>query len=113
VRSGGRESVRAGLRVAAALPWRRAAVHIAADATRALLPFRTQPLRAPAPHGDGVIVPLLVVLAAAIAFGIWRRFTAIQWIWLGFGLAIGMVILWLLLVVLVVGPEMRRMAPFR
>jgi hypothetical protein len=58
-------------------------------------------------------LPLLFLLAfgALVLLGVWRRFGPVQWIWLLFGAAIFMVILWILLVVLVVEPEMRRMGP--
>jgi hypothetical protein len=58
-----------------------------------------------------VILLLLLLLAAAVAFGVWRRFTAIEWIWTFFALSIGMLIIWFLMVVFIVGPEMRRMTP--
>jgi ABC-type spermidine/putrescine transport system permease subunit II len=60
-----------------------------------------------------VILLLAVLVAVAVAIGIWRGFTAIEWIWTFFAIAIGMIVLWLILVIFVVGPEMRRMAPFR
>jgi hypothetical protein len=56
-----------------------------------------------------MLLYFVIAVAVAIAFGAWRRFGPIQWIWLLFGIAIAMLILWLLLMVLVVGPEMRRM----
>lgn len=52
---------------------------------------------------------LALIVLAAVLFGMWRRFGPIQWIWLLFGLAMAMLIAWLLMMVLVVGPEMRRM----
>jgi uncharacterized membrane protein len=56
-----------------------------------------------------MLLYFVIVVVALIAFGVWRRFGPIQWIWLLFGIAIVMLILWLLMMVLVVGPEMRRM----
>jgi hypothetical protein len=51
---------------------------------------------------------LLVIFGAAIAVGLWRRASPIEWIWLLFGAAITMLVLWVLLVVFIIGPEMRR-----
>jgi hypothetical protein len=59
-----------------------------------------------------VILLLATLIAVAAAIGIWRGFTAIEWIWTFFAIAISMVVLWFILVIFVVGPEMRRMAPF-
>jgi hypothetical protein len=58
-------------------------------------------------------LPLLFLLisGAVILFGMWRRFGAVQWIWVLFGAAMFMVLLWLLLIVLVVEPEMRKLGP--
>jgi hypothetical protein len=58
-----------------------------------------------------VIGLFLVALAAVTAFGIWRRFGAVQWIWLLFGAAIAMVVIWVLLIIFYVEPEMRRHGP--
>jgi hypothetical protein len=60
----------------------------------------------------GVLAILFVVFAATVAWGIQRRFNAIQWIWLLFGTSALMLLLWLALMVLVVGPNMRRMMQF-
>jgi hypothetical protein len=57
-------------------------------------------------------VIFLAAIAAAIAFGVWRRFSAIQWIWLLFGTCIFMLVLWAVLIVFVIGPNMRRMMQF-
>jgi hypothetical protein len=54
---------------------------------------------------------IVVIFAALIAFGVWRRFTAIQWIWLLAGAAFALILLWFLVLVLFIGPEMRRMGP--
>ena len=51
---------------------------------------------------------IAVVFAIAIAIGKWRGFGPIQWIWLLFGLAIGLVVIWVLLLVFFIGPEMVR-----
>jgi hypothetical protein len=67
---------------------------------------------APAPEVRLVILLLATLIAVAAAIGIWRGFTAIEWIWTFFAIAISMMVLWLILVIFVVGPEMRRMAPF-
>jgi hypothetical protein len=53
---------------------------------------------------------LLVFLIAA-AFGVWRKFGAIQWIWLLAGFAIALLIVWFLVVLFFIGPEMVRTAP--
>jgi hypothetical protein len=54
---------------------------------------------------------LLLAFAVIIAFGIWRRFSAIQWIWTLFGAAMLLMLIWFLLLVFLIGPEMRRMGP--
>ena len=51
---------------------------------------------------------LLLIFGAAIAIGVWRKAGPVQWIWLLFAAAITMLVLWALLVLFVVGPEMRR-----
>jgi hypothetical protein len=58
-----------------------------------------------------VITILLIVFAAVIAFGVWRRFTSVQWIWMLFGAAATLMLIWLLLLLFFIGPEMRRMGP--
>jgi hypothetical protein len=60
----------------------------------------------------GVLVIFVVVFAAAVAWGIRRRFNAVQWIWLLFGISALMLLFWLVLMVFVVGPNMRRMMQF-
>lgn len=52
-----------------------------------------------------------LVVLCAVMFGVWRRFGPVQWIWLLFGIAAAILVAWFLLMVLVVGPEMRRMGP--
>ncbi|HUF49780.1 MAG TPA: hypothetical protein VMN60_03045 [Longimicrobiales bacterium] len=54
------------------------------------------------------IIAALLFLGTAVAIGRWRKLNAIQWIWLITGLAIGLMLIWFVLVVFVVGPEMRR-----
>lgn len=54
---------------------------------------------------------LLLVFALVVAFGVWRRFGPVQWIWLLFGTAITMLVLWFLIVAFIIGPEMVRTAP--
>jgi hypothetical protein len=58
-----------------------------------------------------MILLLLIVVLLAVGFGLWRGFGSIQWIWLFFGLAITMVVLWVIALVFVIGPEMRRIGP--
>jgi hypothetical protein len=53
----------------------------------------------------------LLLFVCAVLFGVWRKFGPVQWIWLLFGAAIFMMVVWLLLIVLVVEPEMRRLGP--
>lgn len=53
------------------------------------------------------LLPFLI----AVAFGVWRRFGPIQWIWLLFGTAITLLIAWLLLLTFLIGPEMVRTGP--
>jgi hypothetical protein len=55
----------------------------------------------------------LVVIAALIAFGVWRKFGPIQWIWLMFGAVITLLVIWFLVVAFIIGPEMVRTAPAR
>jgi hypothetical protein len=55
-----------------------------------------------------VIPLLLLIFGTAIAIGLWRKAGPVEWIWLLFGAAITMLVLWVLLVLFVVGPEMRR-----
>jgi hypothetical protein len=55
----------------------------------------------------------LVVIACIIAFGVWRRFGPIQWIWLMFGAVVTLLVIWFLAVAFVIGPEMVRTAPGR
>ena len=54
------------------------------------------------------IIVAAIVLAAAVAFGRWRRFSSIQWIWMLFGTAIAILIIWAIVIVFVVAPEMKR-----
>jgi hypothetical protein len=58
-----------------------------------------------------VVFLALLLFAGAILFGIWRGFGPIQWIWLLFGAAMVMIVIWVLLIILVVEPEMRRYGP--
>lgn len=53
----------------------------------------------------------VVVIAALVLIGRWRRFTSVQWIWAVFGICIVMVVLWAILIIFVIGPEMQRQAP--
>ena len=54
------------------------------------------------------IIAALLFLGTAVAVGRWRRFNAIQWIWLITAMAIGLILVWFVLAVFVVGPEMQR-----
>jgi hypothetical protein len=54
---------------------------------------------------------LLLLVALVIAFGVWRRFGAVQWIWLVAGAALLLVLIWTFMLVFVIGPEMKRMGP--
>lgn len=54
---------------------------------------------------------LVLIFIAIVAFGVWRGFGAVQWIWLMAGSAFVMILLWVLLIVFFIGPEMRRMGP--
>lgn len=51
---------------------------------------------------------IIALFALAVAFGIWRRFGPIQWIWLLFGSAITLIVLWVILLTFFIGPEMVR-----
>jgi hypothetical protein len=55
-----------------------------------------------------MILFVLLVFGAAIAIGVWRKAGPIQWIWLLFGAAMLMLVLWVVLIIFVVGPEMQR-----
>jgi hypothetical protein len=57
------------------------------------------------------ILSALLFIGTAIAIGRWRKFNSIQWIWLITCMVIGLVVIWFLLAVFVVGPEMRRTLP--
>ena len=54
------------------------------------------------------IFAALLFIGTAIVIGRWRRFNAIQWIWLITVMAIGLVLVWFALAVFIVGPEMQR-----
>lgn len=54
---------------------------------------------------------LLLLFILVIAFGVWREFTAIQWIWLLVGSAIGLLVLWFIVLAFFIGPEMIRTGP--
>jgi hypothetical protein len=54
---------------------------------------------------------VLLLFLLAIAFGVWRKFGPVQWIWLLFGTAIALLIVWLLLLAFLIGPEMVRTGP--
>jgi hypothetical protein len=58
-----------------------------------------------------MLMILLLLLGLAVAFGVWRRFTSVQWIWLVAGSALLLVLVWALYLVFIIGPEMRRMGP--
>ena len=55
-----------------------------------------------------MILLVLLIFGTAIAIGLWRKAGPIEWIWLLFGAAITMLVLWLVLVLFVIGPEMQR-----
>ena len=57
------------------------------------------------------IIAALLFFGTAIAIGRWRKFNSIQWIWLITSMAIGLVLIWFLLAIFVVGPEMKRTLP--
>ena len=54
---------------------------------------------------------LLLLFLIAVGVGVWRKFNAIQWIWLLFGSAIALLVLWFLVLAFLIGPEMVRMGP--
>lgn len=56
-----------------------------------------------------MIGAMLLLFLIAVAFGVWRGFGAVQWIWLMAGAAFTMILIWVILIVFVIGPEMRRM----
>lgn len=53
----------------------------------------------------------ILLFLLAVAFGVWRKFGPIQWIWLLFGTAMALLILWLVILLFVIGPEMVRTGP--
>jgi hypothetical protein len=57
------------------------------------------------------VIWLLIAFAIAVAIGVWRKFGPIQWIWLIFGTAITILVIWVLLLAFVIGPEMVRTGP--
>jgi hypothetical protein len=56
---------------------------------------------------------LLLLFLLIAAYGVWRGFGPIQWIWLLFGSAIALLVVWFLLLAFVIGPEMVRTGPPR
>jgi hypothetical protein len=58
-----------------------------------------------------MLMVLVLIVAAAVAIGVWRGFGAVQWIWLIAGIALTMVALWVIMLIFVVGPGMQRMGP--
>jgi hypothetical protein len=58
-----------------------------------------------------MLLILMLVIGLAVTFGVWRRFTAIQWIWLMAGAALLLIVAWAFLLFFVIGPEMQRMGP--
>ena len=57
------------------------------------------------------IIAALLFIGTAVVIGRWRKFNSIQWIWLITSMVIGLVVIWLLLAVFVIGPEMKRTIP--
>lgn len=55
----------------------------------------------------------ILLFLLAVAFGVWRKFGPIQWIWLLFGTAMLLLIAWILMLVFLIGPEMVRTGPPR
>ena len=53
----------------------------------------------------------VLLFLLAVAFGVWRKFGPIQWIWLLFGSAIALLVLWVILLTFLIGPEMVRQGP--
>jgi hypothetical protein len=58
-----------------------------------------------------MLLTLVLIIGLAVAFGVWRRFTAVQWIWLMAGAALLLIMVWAALLVFLIGPEMQRMGP--
>jgi hypothetical protein len=56
------------------------------------------------------VIPLiaLTIIGTAVAIGRWRKFTSIQWIWTLAGIGIALFVIWGLMIVFVIGPEMNR-----
>ena len=57
------------------------------------------------------IIMAVLFIGTSIAIGRWRKFNSIQWIWLITSMVIGLVVIWLLLAVFVVGPQMKKSIP--
>lgn len=53
----------------------------------------------------------LLAFALAVTIGLWRKFGPIQWIWLLFGTAIAVLVVWFLVLAFLIGPEMIRTGP--
>lgn len=58
-----------------------------------------------------MLLLILLVVALAVAFGVWRRFGPVQWIWLLAGGALLLILIWAILLVFFIGPDMQRMQP--
>jgi hypothetical protein len=58
-----------------------------------------------------VLLWIALAFGTLIAIGVWRKFGPIQWIWLLFGGAIALLLLWALALIFIIGPEMVRTGP--
>jgi len=55
-----------------------------------------------------ILLILVLVIGSVVAIGRWRKFGSIQWIWAIAGLGIGLFVIWALVLVFFIGPEMNR-----
>lgn len=60
-----------------------------------------------------VAILFLIIVAAAITYGVRRELNSIQWIWLLVGTCLALAVIWALLIFFVIGPNMRRMIQFQ
>jgi hypothetical protein len=58
-----------------------------------------------------MLLILLLVLLLGVAFGVWRGFGPVQWIWMLAGGALLLILIWTILLIFFIGPDMQRMTP--
>jgi hypothetical protein len=58
-----------------------------------------------------MLLLIVLIFASAVAFGLWRGFGPIQWIWLLAGGALLLILIWAIVLIFFIGPDMQRMQP--